>query len=168
MVGGGWPLLFLLRFPDFVRRCAASACSLCLLTYARTFLRSLAMMRSVLGSVIVSAVGASCVDAFRLLAEVGASRSTGGSLLYVGMHWNRPSFNMPSQLADICFVSLSARAPASLTTVMSFGQYCYRSVVKQYSRSGGILSIHLYSGGNQVRGRAVSPLPVGRLLEPKA
>ena len=86
MEGGGLALLFLLRFSDFVQRCAASACRLCLLTYAWTFLRSLAMMRSVLGSVIVLAVGASYVDAFCLLAEVGASRSTGGSLLYVGMH----------------------------------------------------------------------------------
>ena len=78
-----------------------------------------------------SAVGASLSGEVGWPEEASASVVSGGSLLHVRSVWKRPSFTIPSQLADAPLVSLSALVPASLAAVMALIQYCCQYVARQ-------------------------------------
>ena len=76
------------------------------------------MILSVLGDEIDFAVGVFLSGEAGGLANVFVSAVSGGSLLYVRSVWNRPSFTIPSQLAEVPLVNLSALVPASLAAVL--------------------------------------------------
>ena len=88
------------------------------------------MILSVLGDEIDFSVGVFLSGEAGGLAKVFVSAVSGGSLLYVLSVWNRPSFTMPSQLAEVPFANLRALVATSLAAVMALSQYCCRSVAK--------------------------------------